>query len=438
MSQQRLIQALTSLDSNEIDRVFGQEASHLSLPTIVNQAPVRRVALFAESFFPKVDGVAKSAYLTLRYLQQTGREVMVFAPDIAPYNVGPSQVVPLPSVGLPFAPETRVAIPAPSIRAHLDAFLPDLIHLFSPVAMSVGGMWEGRRRNIPVIANYQTDLPAYTQHYGMGFLTTAMLDWLRYIHNGCHLTLAPSGYTMRQLEQQNYKRLRLWGRGVDLERFSPRRRSPAIRERLLQGRDPGSLVCLYVGRLASEKRIDLLVEIARLPGVVLALVGDGAERDNLEMLFEGTNAVFTGYMYGNDLADAYASADIFVFPGPSETFGQVVQEALASGLPAVIINQGGIIDLVTDGVNGFVCPADPNAFAQAVKRLQDSPDLRQRMSRQSRQFAERRPWPVIMSRLEGYYQEAVDINYQWSHMRDSWSLSQRTKALLQGRYYRIS
>jgi glycosyltransferase involved in cell wall biosynthesis len=313
-----------------------------------------------------------------------------------------------------------------------------LIHLFSPVAMSVSGMWEGRRRNIPVVANYQTDLPAYTQHYGLGFLTSAMADWLRYIHNGCHLTLAPSSFTMRQLEQQDYKRLRLWGRGVDLERFTPRRRSAAMRERLLQGHDPDSLVCLYVGRLASEKRIDLLIEIARLPGVVLAVVGDGAERENLEKLFAGTNTVFTGYMYGNDLADAYASADVFVFPGPSETFGQVVQEALASGLPAVIINQGGITDLVQNGINGYVCPADVSAFAQAIKKLLDSPDLRRHMAAQSRQFAERRPWPVIMSQLETYYQEAADLNNQWLHLRDSWSLSQRTKALLQGRYYRIS
>ncbi|MBN1564641.1 MAG: glycosyltransferase family 1 protein [Anaerolineae bacterium] len=410
MNTNRLFQALTSLDPSEIDRIYGHEADLLPTADQVELSPVKRVAILTEAFFPKVDGVAKSAYLTLRYLQKTGREVMVFAPDISPSRVGSSQVVPMPSLGLPFAPETRIALPTFSIARYLEEFQPDLIHLFSPAVMSVGGMWQGRRRDLPVIANYQTDLPGYTQYYGFNFLESPLQNWLRYIHNGCHLTLVPSSYTMKQLEQQDYKRLRIWGRGVDLDRFNPRNRSAEFRAQLLQGRDPDSIIALYVGRLAIEKRIDLLLDVARLPGVALTVIGDGAVRDDLEKLFAGTGTVFTGYLYGDNLAKAYASADVFVFPGPTETFGQVVQEAMASGLPGVIIDKGGITDLVTPGVNGYHCTANSKEFADAVAELQRDPELRRRMSRNSRTEAERRPWTAIMAQLERYYSEAVEMN----------------------------
>ena len=414
MSSNRLMQALTSLNPAQIDEVFGNERLIVPDPG-APLAAVKRVLILAEAFYPKVDGVSKSAYLTLRYLQQTGREVMVLAPDMSPSAVGPSRVVPLRSVGLPFAPETRVALPPSlSMGGYIEDFQPDLIHMFSPAVMSVSGMQAGRRRNIPVIANYQTDLPAYTQHYGFGFLTSGMRYWLRYIHNNCHLTLVPSQFTLNQLREQGYHRMRIWGRGVNGERFNPRNSSPQWRARLLNGRDPDSLLCIYVGRLASEKRVNLLLDVARTPGVALTIIGDGAARDELETLFAGTGTCFTGYLFGRDLAQAYASADVFTFTGPSETFGQVVQEAMASGLPAVIIDQGGITDLVTQNVNGFICEDDPQAFAEAVITLRDNLALRQQMSMEARRVADQRPWEAIMAQLEAYYQEAVDLNERYS------------------------
>ena len=327
-----------------------------------------------------------------------------------------SQVIALPSVGIPAAPETRLALPHPAVVSHLNDFQPDLIHLFSPALLSVSGMLVGRQNHVPVIANYQTDLPGYTQHYGLPFLSTVVHDWLRYVHNGCHLTLVPSNWTLRDLRQRGYHRLRKWGRGVNGERFNPRRRSRAWRERLLNGRDPNSLLCIYVGRLANEKRIDLLLETARTPGIALTIIGDGALREELETLFAGTNTHFTGYLYGDDLADAYASADVFMFTGMQETFGQVVQEAMASGLPAIIIDQGGITDQVTPGVNGFICPDDANTFAEAARTLRDHPGLLRRMSINARQSAASHPWEAVMAQLEGYYADAVTINRRADRM----------------------
>jgi glycosyltransferase involved in cell wall biosynthesis len=241
-------------------------------------------------------------------------------------------------------------------------------------------------------------------------------NWLRYIHNGCHLTLAPSNWTSRELRSWGYHRVRRWARGVNDRRFTPQRRSSSLRARLLNGRDPNALLCIYVGRLANEKRVDLLLEVARTPGIALTIIGDGALRRELEERFAGTGTHFTGYLFGDDLADAYASADVFMFTSGTETFGQVVQEAMASGLPAVIINQGGIVDLVRQDETGFICPPDPAAFAAAAVRLRDDADLRACLSANARRAAESAPWEVIMAQLETHYAEAVRLNERHKRM----------------------
>jgi phosphatidylinositol alpha 1,6-mannosyltransferase len=374
------------------------------------------VALIAESFLPKVDGVSKTAFLTLRYLQRTGREVLVFAPDIAPQSIGTARVIPLPSLGLPMAPESRMALPNSLIAQELSAFKPDLIHMFSPALLSVSGMQVGRYNRIPIVANYQTDLPAYAAHYGFPFMSQVIRDWLRFIHNGCHVTLVPSQWTAQSLQRDGFRRLHRWGRGVSGHHFNPSRRTDAMRERLLNGRDPSSLVVIYVGRLANEKRIDLLLEVAKLDGIALTIIGDGALRDELESQFAGTNTHFIGYLFGDDLACAYASADIFAFTGAVETFGQVVQEAMASGLPSVVINQGGVVDLVDHGETGYVVAGEREAFANAVATLRDHPHLRLRMGHRARVIAESRPWEVILSQLEGHYREAIRLNERYNRV----------------------
>lgn len=410
MANDRLLGRFDGFDPKRIEEVFGREFILKPPDPSVRLAPVKRVALLTEAFLPKVDGVSKSAFLTLSYLRQTGREVLVFAPDIAPSQIGDTQIVPLPSVGFPRIPETRLALPNPIIARKLHQFQPDLIHMFSPAFMSVSGMANGRHMNLPVVANYQTDLPGYAEQYGLGFAIEITRTWLRYIHNGCHLTLVPSYHTKAELQSQGYKRLRRWGRGVDSERFNPSQRTWDWRDRLLNGRDPDSLVCVYVGRLATEKRVDLLLDVARLPGVALTVIGDGAQREDLERLFSGTDTFFTGYLLGEDLPAAFASADVFLFTGPNETFGQVVQEAMASGLPTIVTKKGGVRDLVIHSETGYVCEHSPEAFSEAVGRLLENPDLRNQLAASARRIAEQRPWEAVMAELEGYYREAIAMN----------------------------
>ncbi len=416
MQAKRLLDNLHAQHGKNVDDYFGNPTLTDNIHTVPSFNKIKRVAVLTESFLPKVDGVVKTAYLTIRYLQETGREVLVFAPDIAVNEVGASRVIPLPSVSVPQAPETRMALPNPSVARHIAEFKPDLIHLFSPAAMAVNGMAMGRHLNIPVIANYQTDLPGYAGQYGYPILSNPLSRWLRYIHNGCHLTLAPTQTIIQRLNSEGFRRVRHWGRGVNNVRFNPQHANQAMRDRLLNGRDPNALLCIYVGRLAKEKRIDLLLEVAKLEGVALTIIGDGALREQLEQLFSDTDTYFTGYLIGDELAQAYASADVFTFTGENETFGQVIQEAMASGLPCVVVNSGGAPDVIEDDETGIVVDCNPQAFADVVRYLRDMPIHRIEMGYNARSVAEQRPWSALMAQIEGYYEEAYTMNYRFKRL----------------------
>ncbi|MGB7338450.1 MAG: glycosyltransferase family 1 protein [Phototrophicaceae bacterium] len=415
MVDNRLRRLLEARTQTQGDDLFGNyELINRDKP--LNLAPIKRVAVLTESFLPKVDGVSKTSYLTIRYLQETGRDVLVFGPDTAIPSVGNSEVVPLPSVAVPTATETRMALPIPYIAKRLQEFQPDLIHLASPALMTVSGMVLGREMNVPVVANYQTDLPGYAAHYGMPILQHPVRGWLRYLHNGCHINLVPSKMIGDELRQHGFRRLRVWGRGVNIERFKPEQFSQDMRDRLLNGRDPKSIVVIFVGRLANEKRVDLLREVADVKGVSLTIIGDGHMREEWEKLFAGTNTNFMGYLYKDELATAFASADAFFFPGPNETFGQVVQEAMASGLPTVVTDQGAVGELVQEGRTGYVVAHNRTAFAEAARKLQEDRELLASMSKNARDVAETRPWSAIMAELENYYHEAIAINNRFKHM----------------------
>lgn len=420
MSANRLLGMFKAFDPDNIESIFGREVALNPPDPAIPLAPIKRVAILTEAFLPKIDGVTKTTYLVMKYLKQTGREVIVFAPDISPEAIEGTPVYPLMSLGVPGVPETRMALPNPRISRVLQDFQPDLIHLFSPALMSVSGMASGRFMNVPVVANYQTDLPGYAKEYvkGLGgeIAGNVINNWLRYLHNGCHLTLVPSQTTAEELHMEGYKRLRAWGRGVDGHRFNPQHASDDWRKNLLAGRDPNSLLCIYVGRVATEKRIDLLIEVARTPGVALTIIGDGAQRDALEGFFAGTNTHFTGYLMGDDLPAAFASSDVFLFTGPYETFGQVVQEAMASGLPTVITHRGSAKDLVLEGETGFVVNDDPTAFKEAVVALRDDPERRAKMAAYARQIAEQRPWERVLAQLEPLYTEAISVNERFKRI----------------------
>jgi glycosyltransferase involved in cell wall biosynthesis len=269
-------------------------------------------------------------------------------------------------------------------------------------------MWAARRLSLPVVASYHTDVPGYARRWGWGVLHQPLWAAFRWIHNQADLNLCPSQWTLNELKAQKFDHLKVWTRGVDTVQFQPRYRTKHWREWLSKGH-PYSPLLLYVGRLSREKRVDwLLTALESTPNARLAIVGDGPDRERLEDLFAGTHTVFTGYLHGRDLAHAYAAADVFVFPSANETLGNVVLEAMASGLPVVTARSGGPLDIIFEGETGLMFdPDSKEELVTAVHHLIHDSHLAERIGKAARAYAESRSWEQVLDRLLEDYQELI-------------------------------
>jgi glycosyltransferase involved in cell wall biosynthesis len=366
-----------------------------------------RIALMSETFLPDVNGVTRTICHILDHLQAEGHRALLFAPWGAPGDYAGFEVVPLTGVPLPMYPDVKFTPPQFGITAHLQRFKPDLLHLVGPIAFGTVAPTIAHNLRLPIISSYHTDFGAYTAYYGLGVFKNLVNFHMRWIHNRTRITLCPSTATLRYLRSHGFRRLKVWGRGVDIERFQPAHHNPAWRESV--GAQPGEMLLLYVGRLAREKRVDLLADALRgLQGVRLVLVGGGPARAELEQRMHGLPVHFTGFLQGHALATAYASADAFVFPSHTDTFGQVVQEAMASGLPVVGARSGGTLDLVREGVTGllFEPGAATDLRAQLLTLIRD-PATRLAMGEAGHAAAMRRSWPRIMAELMRHYDHVL-------------------------------
>ncbi len=368
-----------------------------------------RIAYVTESFPPVVNGVAITATRVAEHLVRRGHEPLVIAPEPAPGSPRPDAelnypVARMPSVALPVYPEFRVGLPGPRIRAAIAEHGADLVHLAGPVVFGASGGTAARKLGLPVVAVYATDMAAYARTYHLGRLgETVSWNLTRRTHNAADRTLSPSTATAADLMARGFERVSVWGRGVDTDRFDPVKRSDRLRFDLAPG---GEVIVGYVGRLAVEKRLDLLTGVAALPGVRLVIVGAGPAEAVAKRALP--SALFIGQRQGEELARAYASLDIFVHSGPHETFGNTLQEAAASGLPVVAPAAGGPLDLVEDGVTGFlVTPCDSNALAEAVATLAADWQLRAAQGHAARRSMLSRTWQARGDELIGHYQAVL-------------------------------
>lgn len=368
-----------------------------------------RIALFTETFLPKVDGVVNTLCHLLDHLAARGHHSVLFAPKDGPTRYAHTPVVGLLGFPFPLYPELRLVPPRFDMKERLVAFQPDLIHVLNPFSLGLVGLWVGKELGVPVVASYHTDVPGYAVRWGLGVFRDALWNYIRWMHSQADLNLCPSTYTMNELKAQGIERLKVWGRGVDTTRFHPCRRDPEWRWRL-SGGQPDAPLLLYVGRLSMEKRVEWLRSaLEATPGARLAIVGDGPLRPTLEAHFAGTPTVFTGYLWGHDLARAYAAADIFLFPSANETLGNVVLEAMASGLPVVAPNSGGLTDHVREGQTGLLIPTDDReAFVGAARRMVENLDWARRLGAAGRERVEHQTWPLVLDGLLDDYAALVE------------------------------
>lgn len=367
-----------------------------------------RIALFTETFLPKVDGIVTRLKHTVDHLQRLGDQVLVISPEGGLTEYKGAKIFGVSGFPLPLYPELKLALPRPAIGEALRLFQPDIIHVVNPAVLGLAGLYYAKTLDIPLIASYHTHLPEYLQHYGLGMLEGLLWELLKAGHNQAQLNLCTSTAMMQALTEHGIERVDLWQRGVDTELFQPHLANREMRSHLTQGY-PDSPLLLYVGRLSAEKEIDRIKPVMEsIPGARLALVGDGPHRQALEKHFEGTPTHFVGYLQGLELGAAFASADAFIFPSRTETLGLVLLEAMAAGCPVVAARSGGIPDIVEDGVNGFLFdPTDENGAIAATQRLFADPQERENLRHNARREAERWGWSSATRQLQNYYRVIV-------------------------------
>ncbi len=366
-----------------------------------------RIALFTETFLPKVDGIVTRLRHTVEHLQRSGNEVIVFAPDGGITEYKGARVYGVTGFPLPLYPELKMALPRPAIGHTLEEFQPDIIHVVNPAVLGLAGLYYGKSLKIPLVASYHTHLPQYLQHYNLGMLEGLLWELLKSAHNQAELNLCTSTAMVEELTSHGIERVDLWQKGVDTELFHPELATNEMRSHLSQG-SPQHPLLLYVGRLSAEKEIERIKPVLEaIPNARLALVGDGPHRASLEQHFAGTPTHFVGYLTGRDLGSAFASADAFIFPSRTETLGLVLLEAMAAGCPVVAASSGGIPDIVTSGVNGFLFDpqtGDEGAIS-ATERLLSQAQERETIRRNARLEAERWGWAAATNQLQAYYQK---------------------------------
>lgn len=288
---------------------------------------------------------------------------------------------------------------SPRIINEVKKFKPDIIHASSPGIMVFGALAIAKMLSVPIVMSYHTHVPVYIPRYTSSWLVKPMWLVIKFLHRAADLTLVPSAAIAKDLEQYKVAEsntIRLWNKGVDSDSFHPKFKSHEMRIRLSNG-EPDRPLIVHVGRIGVEKNLDFLKSVMeKIPQARIAFVGDGPYREDLEKLFEGMPAVFTGMLQGEELSQSYASGDIFLMPSESETLGQVVLEAMSSGLPVVAARAGGVPDIIPpeqEGKTGFLfTPGDLDDCLKKLVPLLDDKELREKIGQAAREEMEKYDW----------------------------------------------
>lgn len=363
-----------------------------------------RIALVTESFLPQINGVTNSVLRILEHFAREGHEALVIAPESidAPTQYAGFRIKRVPSLAMKGL--VPVGFPQRALEPLIDGFAPDVIHLASPIFLGSYATKIAQRLGIPSLSVYQTDIAGFARHYGLSVAHSGLKKWVAKIHSQSTRTLAPSRWSVLDLEKSGVANVHLWQRGVDSVKFTPSKRDTSLRDQLLNNRQDRKLIG-YVGRLANEKRVDDLAVLDARNDIQIVIIGDGPARSKLERILP--NASFVGYQSGENLARYYASLDIFVHTGIHETFCQSIQEALASGVPVIAPNFGGPTDLVKHGWNGYLIDTtDSRALSNSVDMLVKDPN-ELLMHQHARQSVIGRTWDLVNRQLINHYHQLI-------------------------------
>lgn len=376
----------------------------------------QRYALVTETYEPQINGVANTLARLTKGLHERGHAVQLLRPAQPHELPGLSRIdggleLRVRGVPLPGYLDLQLGLPAGQAIARLwQKERPDAVYLATEGPLGWSALRRARVLGIPVISGFHTNFQQYGEHYGLGLLHAPAIRYLRWFHNLTRLTLTASSTQQRELVRLGLNNLALLGRGVDCDRFHPHHRSTALREQWGAGEQ--DVVLLHVGRLAAEKNLGLLAscwqrirQLPEAPRLRLVLVGDGPQRATLEKQLP--DAVFTGALTGADLGRAYASADIFIFPSLTETFGNVVTEAMASGLAVCAFDTAAAHQHISDRYSGCLAAvADEAQYLENLLWLLRDSEGRRGVRLHARHKACQLDWSSVIARFEGYLSQA--------------------------------
>lgn len=371
-----------------------------------------KIAIVTETFVPSTDGVVTRLKHCIRYFLKEGHDVRVIAPDLGAHEFEGAEIKGIPARTLPFYRSKKFALPSRKVKAMLKDYDPDVVHVVNPALVGMSGVHYTKKLGYPLIASFHTQVPKYADYYNLSMFKGILWWYFRKLHNKAELNMCTSAAVQKELQEQNFHNVHVWKRGVDTELFHPDKYNKKMRDKLSNGQLEKKLL-LFVGRLAPEKEIEKIKSVLDASDeFLLAIVGDGPHRQVLEKHFQGTNTVFTGLMHGEELATAYASSDVFVFPSTTETLGLVIAEAMASGLPLVAAESGPTCEQIEDNHTGLLYDSDkPDDFKQTVLQFADE-TLRRRLAKAARIEISKISWDDQSKQVLDYYKELADIEEQ--------------------------
>jgi len=370
-----------------------------------------RLAIFTDTFTPQVNGVSRTLERLVEAVESRGGAVRVeTAAD--PRATPDERVQRWPSAPFWAYPQLQMAAPLRAeVTEGLARWRPTLIHATTPFGVGLAGRSAARALGVPFVSSHHTAYGDYLRHYGLGALEAITWPYLRWFHNGGAMTFAPSRLVATQLAAEGIRDVRVWSRGVDRRRFHPRFRSAAMRERM--GARPDDIVAAYVGRLAPEKGIHVAIDAMRRVAasddasrVRFALAGDGPDEARCRA-HAPPRTWFAGPLSGDDLSAFYASADVFLFPSTTETFGNVVLEAMASGLPVIAADVGATLELAHQGTAKLFRAGAADDLATVVRALIANASVREHLRAVGLEVAQSRSWETVWDRLFADYREAT-------------------------------
>jgi glycosyltransferase involved in cell wall biosynthesis len=369
-----------------------------------------RVAIFTGNYNHIQDGVSLTLNRLVSFLESREIPVIVFGPtDDNPDLDHTGEFIPVPSIPIPGREEYRFSTGlSDEADRRLHTFAPTLVHLATPDILGFRAMRWAQKKHIPVVASYHTHFTSYLKYYHLDVLEQFGWKYAQWFYGHCKHIYVPSPSMAKELDERRIRsEIRIWARGVDTEMFHPRQRSKKWRAE--NGFSPNEFIVTFVSRLVWEKNLKTFVDTVKKleKKVKPMIVGNGPAMEKLQKMLP--DAHFTGFITGNELARAYASSDVFLFPSETETFGNVTLEAMASGLPCVVADAPGSKSLVETGINGYLAPPrDTESFAGHITTIIDNKEHKEEMGKNARRKALVYSWNKVNGKLLKNYQDAVE------------------------------